>query len=577
MRKTKIVVTLGPASTAPDVFRRLVDSGLDVARINLSHGAVDHHRDVIRMIRRVEEEAGRPVGIMLDTAGPEVRLRTRSPQGLMLEPDARLSVGAAPEADLVPSIAGFEELLEEGHRLVIGDGNLVLEVVREGTPAVVRVVQAGRLPDNKKVTSPGQAWALPVLTAEDVDALQMGIEEGIDWVAASFIRQPEDVVEVRRQVESWGGADIPIMAKIETKLAMENLDTIVRLSDGLMVARGDLGVEYPPEDVPWLQKQIIDAANAAGKPVVTATQMLESMIRANRPTRAEVTDIAHAVLEGSDAVMLSEETAVGDYPVEAVTVMARAALASEAHPWAHGGDAHYGSDTVTDAVCHAALTAAEDLKARLIVTATESGHTAQSMAAHRPRVPILAVTPYERVARRLTLVWGLNTQIMNTHTTLEGMVDESVAIAAKLGWATVGDRLIVTAGAPVGKAGSTNVLRVVTMGEVLLRGQGLGPEGEVHGLVAIVRDCRSVKPEDVAGKVLVVPNTDAEWTPLMEKARAIVVEAGGLTSHAAIIGISLGIPTIIGVADATTLLANGQPVAVDAVAGAVLQGRSAGQ
>ncbi len=574
MRRTKIVATLGPASVEPRIFRQMVDSGLDVARINLSHGDVERHRQVIHMVREVERLVGRPIGIMMDTSGPEVRLRTLKAEGVAVKQGDVLTLGDGDGADLMPSLLKFSQLLAVGERLVIGDGNVVLEVfqIDSRARASLRVLQGTYLDNNKKVTCTGQTWDLPVLTDADRAALRMGIEEGIDWIAASFIRRPEDVVEVRRQVELWGGADVPIMAKIETRLAIENLDMIARLADGLMVARGDLGVEYPPEDVPWLQKQIIEASSCLGKPVVTATQMLESMVHSSRPTRAEITDIAHAVLEGSDAVMLSEETAVGDFPVEAVRVMAKAAEVSEAHPWDGLKRGRYGSSTVTDAVCHAALTAAEDLEARLIITATESGHTAQSMAAHRPRVPVLALTPYERVGRRLTLVWGLRTQIMNTHTSLEGMVEEAVAIAVQSQWAGPGDRLIITVGAPVGEAGSTNVLRVVSVGHVLLRGQGLGPEGEVHGVVRLVGGLGEIEPEELSGKVLVVSTSDGDWTPYMERARAIVAEAGGLTSHAAIVGISLGIPTVIGVAGAMSQLSDGQLVTVDAVAGTIRQG-----
>ncbi len=573
MRKTKVVATLGPASTDPAVFLKMVEGGLDVARINLSHGQIDHHRAVIRMVRQIEQQVGRPIGVMLDTAGPEVRVKTRQSKGLSVEPGSTLTLGDAEDADLRPSISDVADFLKVGHQLVVGDGSVIMEVKCMGRRVELTVIQGNYIHDNKKVTSPGAIWELPVLTQADQAALQMGIEEGIDWVAASFVRTPDDLVSVRRQVESWGGGSIAIMAKIETKLAMQNLDTIARLADGLMVARGDLGVEYPPEDVPWLQKEIIDAANRLGKPVVTATQMLESMVRSDRPTRAEVTDIAHAVLEGSDAVMLSEETAMGDHPVQSVVVMARASKASEAHPWEGMRRIHYKSGTVTDAVCHAALTAAEDLKAQVIITATESGHTAEAMAAHRPRVPILAVTPYEQVGRRLTLIWGLHTHIMNTHTSVEGMVDESVRLAVQLGWARSGDRVIVTAGAPVGEAGSTNVLRVVSVGRVLLRGQGMGPEGEVEGFVTVLSDLKSVNPGDVAGKIVVVKDSDGDYTPYLEHARAIVAERGGLTSHAAIVGVSLGIPTVIGVARAVEHLQEGQWVTVDAVAGTVLQGR----
>ncbi len=569
MRRTKIVATLGPASIDPEVFGRLMEAGADVARINLSHGSVDRHRATIRMVREAEQRLGRPIAILLDTAGPEVRIKTRG-KGVELQEGQHVTLG--PGAELEPSIPHVLEMLNEGDELVIGDGNIVLRVDELGDVADVVVRQGGYLSDNKKISCPKRAWPLPVLTAGDEEALQMGIEEGADWVAASFIRSGEDLIELRRQLEIWGGADLALMAKIETRLAVDNLAEIVRLADGLMVARGDLGVEFPPEDVPWLQKTIIDAANRAGKPVITATQMLESMVHAERPTRAEITDIAHAVLEGTDAVMLSEETAVGEHPVAAVQVMARTAAVSEAHPWDGMARPRYGSGTVTDAVCHAALTAAEDLDARVIVTATETGHTAVAMAAHRPRVPILAVTPHNTVARRLTLVWGLNTQLMTWQGTLESMIEESVAIAAHQGWATTGDRVIVTAGAPVGESGSTNVLRVMTIGEVLLKGQGMGPEGEVRGEAIVVDDPREVSPDRVKDKVLVAPETDREWVPLMQEARAIVVEAGGLTSHAAVVGVSLGIPTVVGVEGAMRTCKTGMLLTVDAVSGRILNG-----
>lgn len=570
MRRTKIVATLGPKSSTPEVFHQLVQAGVDVARINLSHGSTDQHREVIRMVRTVEREAGHPIGIMLDTAGPEVRLAIRSGESLDLKKDDFLVIGTGDDCDLSPSLPKVLEFLEEGDELLVGDGNIVFRVVSSGSRAKVQVREGGRLTQNKKITCTKKAWPLPVLTDADHESLLMGAREQIDWIAASFIHTPDDVVEVRRAVEEMGYR-IPIMSKIETRLGMENLDAIIRMSDGVMVARGDLGVEYPPEDVPWLQKMIIDAANRAGKTVVTATQMLESMVHETRPTRAEITDIAHAVLEGTDAVMLSEETAAGGHPVEAVKVMARAAEVSEAHP----GDSRareYVHGTITDAVCHAALTAAEDLEARLIITATESGHTAESMAAHRPHVPILALTPHESVARRLTMVWGLNTHLMRAHGSLEGMVNEAISVAIHTEWASPGDRVVITAGASVGEAGTTNVLRVVTIGTVLIRGQGLGTAGEVKAPVIVLsRDkVAALSPDDIEGKVLVAASTDADWTPFMERAQAIVVEQGGLTSHAAVVGVSLGVPTVVGATGAVSTLKTGQMVTVDSGRGIVL-------
>ncbi|MCY0864675.1 MAG: pyruvate kinase [Sulfobacillus sp.] len=567
MRRTKIVATIGPATRSFDRLAALAEAGMDVARINLSHGDVETHRETIRQIRAVETQTGRPLAIMLDTAGPEIRITTDA-AGLTLVPGQRVRVGTQ-AADIQVDEPRILTQLTVGTRLILDDGNIVLRVLAVGDPLEAEVLIGGRLMNRKKMISPDSPWDLDILTKEDRAALAMGVEEGVDWIAASFVRSPDDIIAIRRELEDHGRL-IPIMAKIENVQAVDAIEAIVTVADGVMVARGDLGIELPVEEVPWLQKKIIAAANRAGKPVVTATQMLESMIAHPRPTRAEVTDVAHAIMDGTDAVMLSAETASGDYPVEAVRVMAQVAEAADQQ--AEHFRRYLTRGSITEAVSHASVTAAEDLQARAILSATESGSTALAVAALRPRVPIIALTPYLPIARRLTIVWGVVPVVTARAHSTDQMMDNAVTTALAHGWVASGDRVVLTAGVPIGQTGTTNLMRVITIGDIVVKGQGVGVRAAASGPVITVQRPDQVTPQDVVGKVLVAPLTNEEWMPLIENASAIIVESGGLTSHAAIVGLSLGKPTIVGAVDALTKVPTGQIVTVDGAHGVVYRG-----
>ncbi|MGC8489748.1 MAG: pyruvate kinase, partial [Clostridia bacterium] len=447
----------------------------------------------------------------------------------------------------------------------------VLRVLAAGNPLAAVVESGGHLVNHKKLQCPGVRVRLPMLTPHDQAAIRAALGRRLDWIAASFVQDVDDVFEVKRWLEDEG-VDVPVMAKIETRAAIHNLDDIVRVSDGIMVARGDLGVEMAPEQLPWLQKQIIEAANRMGRPVVTATQMLESMCEHPRPTRAEVTDVANAIWDGTDAVMLSEETAAGQYPVAAAATMAR--IAEEADTRGSRVSERAGSDraSVTRAVSHATVTAAQDLGARAIISATESGYSARAIARLRPRIPILAVTPHAHVARRLRVVWGVDPYVMAPVEGSDAMIARAIGVVTDAGRIEAGDMVVVVGGVPTGQPGTTNLMRVVTVGEAILRGQGMGLDQAATGAVLVVEEVRAVTARQAAGKVLVARATNRDWVPLMQEAAALVVEEGGLTSHAAVVGLSLGKPTIVGAREATSRLANGQIVTVDGRRGLVYQG-----
>lgn len=578
MRRTKVIATVGPACADPAAIRQLLDAGMDVARINLSHGELGQLRTTLTNLRAAERETGRLLAVMLDTSGPEVRVVGVPDGGLDLKAGDTVTLGSEGQATLSPSWMGALKALRAGSRVLLDDGNIVLRVRDVGPPAYATVVSGGHLVNHKKFSCPGDDWDLDVLTDFDRQALAVGLELGIDWVAASFVRSAEDVFVVRRYLEDCDGGDVPIMAKIENARGVDRLEEIVRASDGIMVARGDLGVELPVEEIPGLQKDIISRACSAGKPVVTATQMLESMVQQGRPTRAEVTDVANAIWDGSDAVMLSAETAVGRDPARAVQTMARIAeiadnrMAGAANP--RHAPPMEGEMTVTQALSHATVAAAVDLGARAIITATESGHTALAVARQRPPIPILAATPRVAVARRLKLVWGVEPLLMEAAQDTDDMMAKVVHVGMQAGRLEPGDMVVLTAGVPVGQPGTTNLLRVLTIGEAILRGQGVGPERAATGEVVVVEDVRAWTPRQLEGKVLVAARTDRHFVPLMERAHALIVEEAGLTSHAAIAGLSLGKPTVVGARDAMKRLSNGQVVTVDGYRGLVFQGQA---
>jgi len=467
-RKAKILATLGPASSSADKIRALYEAGADVFRLNLSHGSHDDHRRRYEALRAIEAEVGRPIGILMDLQGPKIRIGKFAGGGVDLKPGApfRLDLSKAPGDSRRAPLPHPEVVaaLQPGTDLLLDDGRLRLRVERRGADfADTVIVTGGRLSDRKGVNLPGVTLPLSPLTGKDREDLRFGLDLGVDWVALSFVQRPEDLAEARRLIAGRAA----ILAKLEKPAAIEHLEELIELADAVMVARGDLGVELPPEDVPGVQKRIIAACRLAGKPVVVATQMLDSMVHAPAPTRAEASDVATAIYDGADAVMLSAETASGDYPVEAVSMMNRIIARTEQDP-------HYRRITdaqrpepeanAPDAISAADAQVAHTLSAAAIVTYTTSGSTALRAARERPQVPILCLTSRLETARRLTLVWGVHCVRTEDVSTFSEMVDKACRIAERERMASKGERLVVTAGVPFGTPGSTNVLRVAWVG-----------------------------------------------------------------------------------------------------------------
>ena len=467
-RSAKIVATLGPATSTPEKINQLFAAGVDVFRLNFSHGQRDDHRARLDTIRALEKETGRPIGILADMQGPKLRLGTFAEGRIKLAAGKhfRLDLDKAPGDDERAPLPHPEifAALEPGTELLLNDGNVRLKVESCGEQfAETAVLAGGELSDRKGVNVPNAVLPVTALTAKDRSDLAFALDMGVDWVALSFVQRPEDVAEARKLVAGRAG----IMVKLEKPAAVRRLAEIVELSDALMVARGDLGVEMPLEAVPGLQKQIIRAARKAGKPVVVATQMLESMIQAPVPTRAEVSDVANAVYEGADAVMLSAESASGAYPVEAVTMMDRIAGTVESGP---GFQSIIDSlrtppePTTPSAIMAAVHEVTQTLHARAIICWTKTGTTALRAAHERAEAPIIALTPSVDTARRLSLVWGLHCLVTEEVHSLDEMVDRAVDFAADEGFATVGDRVVITGGVPLGVTGTTNMLRVAMVG-----------------------------------------------------------------------------------------------------------------
>lgn len=580
MRRTKIVCTIGPASETPEAVRGLLTAGMDVARLNFSHGSHAEHKRRINTLRAVAQEMGRPLGIMLDNRGPEIRLGTFRGGRIRLEEGDTFTLTTeqvtGDRTRAYVTYSGLPRDVQPGQTILLADGAIALEVQEPRDKDVVcRVKNGGELTDRKKVNLPGSTVSLPALSEQDIADLVFGIENGVDFIAASFIRKAEDVLEIRRVLEEKE-ADIPIIAKIESREGVANIDAILRVADGVMVARGDLGVEIPAEEVPLLQKLIIKKANRLGKPVITATQMLESMVESPRPTRAEASDVANAILDGSDAVMLSEETATGRHPVEAVATMARIAERTETalpHAEMLGRRGLEGNVSVTDAISYATCSAASALKAAAIVVSTSSGYTARMVARYRPAAPIIAITPSDAVVRRLLLVWGVVPEWAAATANTDEMIDRAVDTALNRGYIRQGDLVVITAGVPAGVAGTTNLIKVQVVGDVLARGSGVGHVG-VSGQVTLVRDAAEGERKFRRGQILVTTATDRSLVPFMEQAAAIITEEAGLTSHAAVVGLNLGIPVVVGVEGASKLLSDGMVVTVDPVRGLIYRGRA---
>ncbi|WP_130807684.1 pyruvate kinase [Senegalia massiliensis] len=582
MKRTKIVCTLGPSTDDEEVLTQLIKNGLNVARQNFSHGNHNEHKNRMDLTKKVREKLNLPIAIMLDTKGPEIRTRDFKNGSIILKDDQEYIITTR-------DILGDEHIgsitykhlpkdITNGDKILIDDGLIELEVIDiiNQTDIKCRVLNGGEVKNKKGVNVPGVKINLPAITQKDKEDIEFGIRNGIDFIAASFIRKASDVLAIREILEQNGAEDIEIISKIENQEGVDNIDRILEVSDGIMVARGDLGVEIPAEEVPLVQKMMIKKCNLAGKPVITATQMLDSMMRNPRPTRAEVTDVANAILDGTDAIMLSGETAAGKYPIEAVETMKNIAIKTEGSIDYEGilsSNIKLQEISITNAISHATCTTAEDLEAQAIITATSTGYTARAVSKFRPAAPVIAVTTSEKVRRKLNLVWGIHSLISKESLNTDDIIDESVSTALENEYIHNGDLVVITAGVPVGKAGSTNLLKVHTVGEVILKGTGIGDRSAV-GNVCIVKNKEDAERKFKEGDILVAINTDRDIVPYMEKSSAIITEKGGLTSHAAVVGLNIEKPVIVGVENALEELKDGELITVDSIRGFIYRGKA---
>lgn len=582
MRKTKIVATIGPASESVDMLKQMFQAGLDVVRLNFSHGNHDEQRRRIANIRQAQQETGKDhIALLLDTKGPEIRTGELKEETVILEEGKTFILttkemhGDAHKVSVTYS--GLVNDVSVGGTILIDDGLIELKVEKiEGQEIMTRIVNGGPLKSKKGVNVPGVSVNLPGITRKDADDIRFGLAHQIDFIAASFVRKASDILEIREILEESKQTEVQIIAKIENQEGIDNLDEILEVADGVMVARGDLGVEVPAEEVPLMQKLIIQKCNRLGKPVITATQMLDSMQRNPRPTRAEVTDIANAIFDGTDAIMLSGETAAGKYPLESVETMARIARRTE-EALQYREVFHHRSnesqETVTDAISQAVCNASLDLGTSAIITATESGYTAQMVSKYRPKAPIIAVTPHEHVMRKLSLVWGVQACLSPIANTTDEMFELSVEAALQTGYVQYGDLVVVTAGVPVHESGTTNLLKIHVVGDVMAKGQGIGKK-VVTGKVINAQNGPEAVRKMEEGAILITRSTDRDMMSAFEKAAAVVTEEGGLTSHAAVVGLSLGIPVVVGVERATELFEDGMEITVDAIRGHIYSGHA---
>ena len=582
MRKTKIVCTIGPASSNEKTFKELASNGLNVARLNFSHGTHEEHKAKIDTIKKVREELKLPIAIMLDTKGPEIRTGDfeNGQIELVKGQEFVLTTRNILGNDKIVHVTyeGFASDVKAGDTVLIDDGLISLEAVEKVNDTDLKCIvkNGGTIKDKRGINIPNVRTNLPSMTEKDMNDIKFGIKQDVDYIAASFIRKANDVISIRRILEDEDAGHIMIISKIENRQGVKNIDEILRVSDGIMVARGDLGVEIPSEEVPLVQKMLIRKCNEAGKPVITATQMLDSMIRNPRPTRAEVSDVATAIFEGSDAIMLSGETASGNYPTEAVKTMARIAVMIE-------DSLNYEEilktknirfkNSITDSISFATCRTCLDLKASAIISATSSGHTAAAVSKYRPVAPIIAATESTHVMRRMSLYWGVYPIKIGKMNSTDEIIDKSVDKALDLGYIKNGDLVIVTAGVPVGVTGSTNLLKVHIVSELLYKTVGAGKE-TVIGRAKVAKNAAELRNKFEDGDIIVMAATDKDVIDLMARASAIIAEEGGLTSHAFIAALNLGKEVVVGAEGCTKKIKDGELLTVNGRLGVVYRGQA---
>lgn len=575
IRKTKIVCTMGPNLFEKHLIAPLMKAGMNVARFNFSHGTYETHQHYYDEVCRIRDELGLPIATMLDTKGPEIRVRSFKNGRVTLQNGQLFTLTTDEvEGDEERVSITYKELPQDiavGSSILIDDGLIGMQVERiDGADIVCRVLNGGVVSNNKGVNIPNAHLSMPFISEKDHQDILFAIKNGYDFIAASFTRCADDIMQIRHILQENNCHTINIIAKIENMEGVENIDEILRVVDGVMVARGDLGVEVPLEDVPSLQKKLIQRGIAAGKPVITATQMLDSMIKNPRPTRAEATDVANAIYDGTSAIMLSGESAVGAYPVEAVETMVRIALRAEAdmdYIRRFSRDTSASTD-VTNAISHATVTSAHDLSASAIITVTKSGSTARILSRYRPACVIVGCTTEKHVWRQLALSWGTVPLMIAEESNTDDLFEHAVDAAVQNGLVHDGELVVLTAGVPLGISGTTNLMKVHVVGHLLSRGQGLHG-GKVVAPLCVIRNLEKDAKDFNTGDVIVCHQTTREMFSMLRKSSAIVLEDDNPEGHGAIAGMSLDIPVIIGAKNATNILKSGAVVTVDGEKGTV--------
>lgn len=579
MRKTKIVCTIGPASAQEDILKQIMLSGMDVARLNFSHGTLESQKKLSDTVKKLRDELHLPIALMLDTKGPEIRIGEFSTPEIELKTNDKftLTTRRITGTDKIVSVT-FQKLPAEvrpGSKILIDDGLIELTVDScTDTDVLCTVANGGVISARKSVNVPGIRLSLPFISEKDREDIAFGVRENFDLIAASFTRDADDIIELRTELEKNGCHNMKIISKIENSDGVKNIDEIIRVSDGIMVARGDLGVEIPLEDIPGIQKKIIKKVANAGKVVITATQMLDSMIKNPRPTRAETTDVANAIYDGTSAIMLSGETASGLYPVQAVKMMAKIAERTER-------DINYRErferrdfkeqPNVTSAISHATCTTAHDLGAAAIITVTKSGRTARMISKYRPDCPIISGTTDWTVLRQMNLSWGVTPILVEEKDNTDELFDHVVHVAREHNLVHDGDLVVITAGVPLGISGTTNLLKVQLVGDVQVSGAGI-TKGRTCGNLCVCKNEAEAREKFKDGDILVIPETSNAILQIIRKSSGLITERSGLNSHAAIVGLALDKPVIVGAHNATRILKSGTTVTLDASRGIVYSG-----
>ena len=576
MRKTKIVCTMGPSTEKPGILRQLMENGMNVARFNFSHGDYEEHKGRFNALRALSKELDLPVAAMLDTKGPEIRLGTfkNGVEKLVTGRKFTLTSREVEGTNEICSVS-YKELpldVAAGGRIMLDDGLIELGIDEvSDTDIVCTVKNDGTIKTKKGVNVPGVHLSMPYMSNRDRNDILFGIEQGFDLISASFVRNAQDIMEIRHLLDEHN-SNIRIIAKIENQDGIDNIDEILTVADGIMVARGDMGVEIDFAEIPSIQKNLIDRAMSAGKICITATQMLDSMIVNPRPTRAEITDVANAIYDGTGAVMLSGETAAGKYPVEALKAMATIAEATESDSnfdsLVHHTRGENSRLSVSAAVGHAACTTANDIGATAIITASKSGETARLLSRFRPDAQIIACVLDETTRRQLNVYRGVTPLLMDYAHSTDELISMSVENAKGAGLIQDGDLVVVTAGVPVGVSGTTNMIKVHMVGDSLLAGVGIGSRN-ANGEVCVCRSAAEAAKKFKPGQILVVPFTTNDELPFIREAAGVITEEAGANSHSAIVGLTLNKAVIVGATNATRTLKDGMVISMDCIRGTV--------